>query len=457
VTSSVGKFLGNTVGEAAAFAAGVAISPVLHPVVQSLANEAWAVDPTKPLDATLIAEAVAHGHIDAADGRAEALLTGCSNARFDELVKASLTGPGVQSAFELWRRNRIEPGQFDGALQKAGIEPEWIALVHDLKDVWLDPAIIAVAVQRGLLPNEGILPVGPPTVEGKVPPMPVVGLDPFVEAAGSGVNPDRLKVLTRIVGLPASPDLAARMVFRGIIEPADFDRAIAEGNTRNEWAPFLFDGFREILTAHDYIEARLRAWIDTQQMHDGTAKHGMSDTDADLLLKISGRPLSFHQSFIGARRGGTYDGDFSAIPPYFLKSLQESNIRPEWYALAWAQRYVYPTAFVLRALTEAGDLTETETHDILLYEGWEPTLAAKVANKWATTTTAAKADPWVTKAEGQLWTATHKAYTKGGITKAEASTAIEHFLTDAATITRVFVMWDAEVTVLTTPPPPVVP
>jgi hypothetical protein len=118
-------------------------------------------------------------------------------------------------------------------------------------------------------------------------------------------------------------------------------------------------------------------------MHAGAGLSGMEPGDADLLAKLSGRPLSFHQVFIGVRRGGVYDGPTGAIDPAFLKSLQESNIRPEWYDLAWAQRYAYPGAFVLRSMTQSGDLTPAETEKVLLYVGWEPTFAKLVAARWA--------------------------------------------------------------------------
>ena len=65
--------------------------------------------------------------------------------------------------------------------------------------------------------------------------------------------------------------------------------------------------------------------------------------------------LNFRQVFIGERRGGVYNGATGALEPPFLKSLQESNIRPEWYNLAWAQRYTYPSPFVLRSLTQSGN------------------------------------------------------------------------------------------------------
>jgi hypothetical protein len=61
----------------------------------------------------------------------------------------------------------------------------------------------------------------------------------------------------------------------------------------------------------------------------------------------------------------------------------QSDIRPEWEPLLWEQRYTYPSAFVLRGLANSGDLTEAQVKEILHFEGWEPTLAAQVAAKWA--------------------------------------------------------------------------
>lgn len=451
MASGGAQFLGNTVGEAAAFAAGLAISPVLHPIVQVLANQAWQLDPTKPLDPGLVAEAVAHGHIDAATGAKEARLSGVSTTRFDELVKASKTGPGVESAFALWRRGDIEDGQFQGALTRAGVEDTWITELMKLKLERLDPAVIALAIVRGIMADPGFLPVGPPTTEGKIKAFPTSPLPTLEEAAASGWDDKRLFVQTAVSGRPMGPESAASATFREIIEKVDFQRAISEGDVRNEWAEAIFEQARQIPSASNFINLRLRGWTDDAGMNAGTARHGMSEADTHALFLEAGRPLSWHQIFIGLRRGGTYDGPITDIDPAFLKGLRESDIRPEWYNLAWAQRFNYPTAFVLRALTEGGDITEAEAHAILLDEGWEPTLAAKVASKWATTTTAAKVDPWHAKAEGQLWTATHKAYVKVGVPQSAAETALTHFIPDAATRSAVFALWDAEKTIDATP------
>src|SRR5205085_6828824 len=233
--------------------------------------------------------------------------------------------------------------EVDLARHRQGYADSYRAAVLDLFTGRLDPAVIAVAIQRGIMRDPGILPVGPPGGTGVVPRFPVSPLDTLAEAKAHGIDLERLFVETAIVGLPVSPDAAARATFRKIIDRVDFDRAISEGNTRNEWRDPLFEGFRQIPTAHDGIEGRLRGWIGDDAMYAETARHGMSKADTDLLFKITGRPLSWHQVFIGLRRGGVYDGPTDAIEPAFLKALRESNIRPEWYNLAWALRYSYPT------------------------------------------------------------------------------------------------------------------
>src|SRR5207302_3351662 len=148
-------------------------------------------------------------------------------------------------------------------LVKAGLDQRYTAGLTALKaSEPLDPAVIATAVQRTVLPNPGILPNQPSTAGSNVPPMPEVAQDPYLEAAKSGIPPYVLDALTRIVGLPASPDLAARMFFRNIVTEGAFNQAILEGNTRGEWAPFLLEGFRQILTAGEYTELQLRGFYD---------------------------------------------------------------------------------------------------------------------------------------------------------------------------------------------------
>ena len=403
------------------YALGVASGPALEPFVQDLANEAWQATQFRPLDAE-IAAAVAAEDVDAYDRMAEeATLTGLNGGRFKDLYGETLNAPGIGELFQLWRRGLIDDAGFLHGLRKAKLESRWDTPLEGLRDVLLDPSQLANAQQQGFIDQ----------------------VRANSEGGLQGMTAERQQILFELSGLPPSVGEGLDMLRRGIINSDEFAELVRTGHTKTKWTAQLEALQHRVLNHNDYVQARLRAWIDDPAMYAGGELTGYDRQAMDLLLKIHGRPLSWHQVFIGLRRGGTFDGPTTGIDPAFLKAMQESDIRPEWYNLAWAQRYTYPTAFVLRTLTEAGDLTEQDTHDILLFEGWEPTLAAKVAAKWATPA-GAKADPWVGKADTQLWTATHKAYKGNGITVAQAQASFDLIGIDAAAQTEVLARWDAE-------------
>lgn len=380
----LGRFTERAGAETLGFGIGVALAETLRPEATALGQEAWEGAPFRAVDPEVAAAIVAEAVELMPWGRAEAAKAGIDEERFGAMVDEARNAPGLGELLRLRRRRAISDEDFGHGLDKAKLERRWQAPMRELLEDRLQPATIATSVQRGIMPNPGLLPVGPPSAVGRVPPMPVVALDPIEEARDSGINRDRLAALTRIVGLPPAPGELLQLLNRGEIDTADYYRGISEGNTRNEWAPFLLELRRRLLTPHEYVEARLRGWIDDAAMHQGAALTGMQPADTDLLARLSGRPISFHQAFIGQRRGGRYDGPTGEIEHGFLRSLQESNVRPEWYNLAWAQRYVYPSAFVLRQLTASGELSADETEQVLLYEGWEPGFARKVAKRWAT-------------------------------------------------------------------------
>jgi hypothetical protein len=422
---------------------GGAVAAVVEPQLQDLKNQQWEKHPDKPLEPEDAALAAIKGFATALDLAAEAKASGYDGARFAVLEQNLREFPGTSELIRLWRRQALTQGQVETALERHAISEPYRSALLKFYFERLDPAVIATAVQRGLLPNDGILPVGPPTGTGKVPPMPRVDLDPFEEAIDSGIDPDRLKVLARIVGLPASPDLAARMVFRRIIDRVDFDRAISEGNTRNEWADPLFEGFREILTSHNYAELELRGYLDRSERLAGTRKHGMSDADSDLLYDVLGRSIPVHQIETGEARGGVYNGPIDAIPEPFLASLRRGNLRREYFNLAYANRYSYPSGFMIRGLAQSGELSEAETHEILLEIGWKPALAAKFAARW-TAGQAAVADPNVKKAETQLWTRLHRSYIAGETDTTAAKEVLDQLGVPAAAQDEVLALWLTE-------------
>lgn len=438
VLSELGGTALSTVGETVAFTASDAAHRTLDPLSVAIAQAAWHKAQVVALDAVIAAE-VAAERVDLYDAMAlEATYSGFDAERFKNLYDVALNAPGTGELLTLLRRGEIDAAKFRHGLNKARLEPEWEDPLLALQDARLDPAVIAAAIVRGLIPDPGILPVGPPAGEGRVPRFPTFNVDAATEAKAAGLDLERLSVLVGNYGRPASPEQAARAEWRGVIDHTDYLRAIAEGDVRNEWAGAIFEAARAIPTPTQYEEGALRGIITNTQADAGAAKHGMTQADARFLFELQGRPLNVHEITTGLARGGTYGGDYSDLPEPYQDAIRRSAIRPEYAHLAYANRYTYPSAFVLRALAQAGELGTADDVAATLEDiGWKPDFAAKVAKSWV-------AAPHVSKAQTQLWTTTHSAYVNHWITDDDAAAALTTAGVDPAATGDVLDVWKAE-------------
>jgi hypothetical protein len=356
------RLFGTAISGAAGFAAGTALGPTLSPIVRLIANDVNAHFPYVPPSASTLALGVAQGQVEEGQARSWAAMHGIGEPAFTALVNIANTGPGSTYAFELWRRGVISEAAFRRALTRLGIEPEWIDDLVKIKQVLLSPAELANARQQGFIDDARQL----------------------ADAEKQGLNADEATIQFELAGLPPGAATAQEYLNRGLIDQQTFAEMIREGHTKTKYTDVLRRGAEYVLSPISYVEGRLRGWITDAEMYAGTHLSGVTQPDTDLLFKIHGRPISFRQTFIGTRRGGTLDGPIADIDPAFLASLRRSNIQPPFYNLAWAQRYTYPSAFVLRALTQSGDITQARAEQVLLYEGWEPGFATQVSEAWAT-------------------------------------------------------------------------
>lgn len=440
---------------------GGAIADTVEPRLQNFKNSQWRAHPDKPLS---VGEAVRAAlknvptNLDLAD---EALQSGFGADVFATMQENEREYPGTAELLELWRRGKLSQADVDAALTRQMFDPTYRAALMELFNNPLDPAVIATAIQRGIMTDPGFLPVGPPTGEGNVKAFPVSPLDPLNEAQWSGVNEQRLFVETAIVGLPLALIESAHGYFRGILTLDDFKRAVAEGNTRNEWGDAALEVAREILTASQYAELQLRGYITADERRGFTAQHGMTAANSDLLYDVIGRGVNVHQVLIGERRGGVYKPSpatfaeqIAGIPEEYVAALERGNLRPEYYNLAYAARETYPSYFVTKALLTANVITAERGAELFSGLGWPEDVAQAAGTAFGTTTAAtAKADPWVTKADTQLWAATHKAYVGGAISQPEATTALNLIGITPASQTAVYARWDAIKVIEATPAP----
>lgn len=221
-------------------AIGAAARTAIEPQIEPARQKAWANNTFRILELEALAELVAQGLVDLDEVLDEAKRNGYDENRIQAVAAMLQRAPNESTAQDLRRRHKISGEQLRHAFAKAKIEPQYWEALADLVDERLSPQVVALAIVRGLIEDPGILPVGPPDAVGNVPAFPVFNIDAVDEAASSGFNLDRLSVLTGIAGRPMGPEAAAAATFRGILERADFDRAIAEGDVRNEWADSIF-------------------------------------------------------------------------------------------------------------------------------------------------------------------------------------------------------------------------
>ena len=357
--------------EAAAFAGGLAIHPALAPLLRDLENLTWHAHPDKRLD-LMLAAAVAAEDVAAYDAmQDEAQQGGYDKQRFKWAYGETLNAPGVGELLQLLRRNSEVQIDFAHGLRKAKLEQQWDDALRNLRDLRIPGPDLAYMVVRGVVPDGGTLPSSLPTQADNLSLPPQLALDTLAEALKTGWDQERFAALVARSGLAMAPVMAANAYFRKIMTRNDYELTIARGDLFPAYADPVLEVSRQIPTAHQFVEGRLRGWLTDAEMNAGTARWGMTPEDTHLEFLVSGRPLSWHQVFLGIRRGGVYDGPTTDIEPAFLKALQESNIRPEWYHIAWHLRFSYPTGFMIRGAVQSGDLTPQQGNDILFELGWD--------------------------------------------------------------------------------------
>lgn len=370
-------------GEALAFGLGFALARALEPAGVELAQEAWKVAPIRAPDAGMAAAAAARGKIDHDKAAGWALEHGYSGDAFAAMVAASIGAPELGQAFSLWRRGEIQADKFREALERAGLEASWFDHLEALKQALLEPAALATAIHRGIVAGQGLLIREPPLGEGKIPHVPQSTLDAVQEAAGWGVDAERLRILVGNTGLPLSLGEMLQLLNRGEVLEDDVRRSVAQSNVRNEYMDVALALRRQLPTARDYLENALRGYRTLEEAIAGAALHGMEAADATMIYQNQGRPMAVRQITQALARGGTFKPEPGEITDPYEASIVEGNLKPAYYDLAKALRYALPSPSVIRLLATSDELTQAETEQLLLETGWKPDLAAKVAARWA--------------------------------------------------------------------------
>lgn len=445
-----GQFTGNTIGEAAAFAAGLAIAPLLEPVLQELRNTTWSEAPTRPLDPATVAGGVAERKISPATGRREASFTGISTSAFDDLVLMMQKSPAIAEGIRLIRRGQLAPADFPTVLQRAGLEDEFItayeATAHNGLRPWeqpLDPAVIALGIVRDTIPDPGLQVGAHDTSGSDIPQGDQFQGNVLEEFAAAGVTEDRARVMVQNIGLPMPPVRAASANFRGIINKESFYLSVAQSDSRPAWADAIYEEARQISTAHDAVENHLRGYSQASDMYDRAARHGMRQADVDILFQNAGRPLTVHQITTGLARGGVFNPETNELTDPYEASVHESNIKPSYYDLAIANRYSYPSLFQLNALVKANAITADTAADWATKDGLAPEVVTALHTFWSGEQ-AGGGGTTGTKPKQYTYSQIHSAWSHSVFTDAQALTELQALGYSAEKATTLLDTWKVQ-------------
>lgn len=237
----------------------------------------------------------------------------------------------------------------------------WSIAVGKGLHVPLSPADIATATARGLKYG------GPPTTS----------VEPWAyeRAAESGVNADDLNILTSIVGLPPALTDLFEMLRRGIIDEAEVEQGLREGDFRDEWIKRAVQLRYGWLTPLDFVRAAVQAQMDPAEAEAWAKKTGL-DTDTPLpvdtgsepvkpnmfglAFSIAGRPPGPEELARAALRGIIPWSGTGADAKTFQQGIAESDIKTKWTPILERLAEYIPPPRTVGSLYEHGGITEEQ-------------------------------------------------------------------------------------------------
>ena len=301
------RLIGSSVSQAAGYAMGGAIQPVLEPFTQSLANKFWKMNPTKTLGAGTAARASVSGVMGSAAAADEAAQTGVNGERFATLEQLAAEYPPSAMLIEQLRRGIVTEQEARTALRRQGYGEQWVDRILATRD-YLVPAsdLVRMAVREVFSENQRT----ELDLDAGFPPA-------FLERA-------RLLGFSEQVArdywaahweLP-SFEQGADMFHRGIITEAQFDGLLAALDYAPVWRPRMRQLSERIPPLSDMIRFAVHDAYDDdavntfgldsefpEQFATDAARHGYSRANALLNWRAHWRQVSVTQAARMFHRG----------------------------------------------------------------------------------------------------------------------------------------------------------
>jgi hypothetical protein len=439
---ALGGIWSRITGGIVALGVGAAARDAIDPVLEVEKQQAWARRALRVLDPGTAAAAEARSIDFGVNYADDAKRQGIGRARYRTLAQLARHYPGLSEVLTLLRRKEITPGAAKGWLQYQGFSDAVSGDLLKLAAVKLAPADVANAIQQGFIPGDGILPADPGGDHDITPPVEVVPIDPQTEAADDGIDPERLKVLAQLAGLPPGPMELLEMWRREVITETAVERGIREGHTKTKWTSAYKALKRPLLNPGVLVRLVLKGWYTEAEIAPRMALHGYDAAQLHDWFLAEGRPAAPQQMANAVARGVVGPDNQPMDKAQFLKGIKESDIRPEWGEMLWGVRFAYPSLFQLNRLVSAGAIDAATAAEWSRKVRLAPEVVTALEAYWGTLSAPAVVDPLVKSAHTYVLTRVRNVYVQQRADETEARGWLGELGIDAAAVDGLIQVWN---------------
>ena len=237
------------------------------------------------------------------------------------------------------------------------------------------PAILAENIVNDVNAKHPNIPLAPADLANIVVQGYMVLSQGADQAAYSGINYDRFKLMVDAVGMPPSPQDLFEMYRRGLIPEGEsayqfpsIYAGLAQGHTKDEWIPLFQQLVHTWLTPLDFVRAAVQGQMTQSDAETWAGKTGLDTTTAlpggktmfSLAFDIAGRPPGPEEAGRMANRGIIPWTGTGAAATTFQQVIAESDVKTKYTAALRALQAYVPPPRMIGGLLEKGGITEAQ-------------------------------------------------------------------------------------------------
>jgi len=170
------------------------------------------------------------------------------------------------------------------------------------------------------------------------------------EARKQGVTRDRFDVLKLLAGDGIGPQEAATALRRGLVDhhgmgpdSTSYDQAIAESRLHNKWGPVLFELTRAILSPPDAAQAVVRGFLGDAEGAALAALSGVTAGNFATMVQLAADAPSPTELSVALRRGLIPEDSGHADKPGFVQGIRQGRLADKWIPMIKGLAQEWPT------------------------------------------------------------------------------------------------------------------